>query len=61
MKKRIYIKPQMRSVLLKDPVLVYDGSNTVSDYTKGSDIMIGDEDESTTARENTWGFWEEEQ
>lgn len=56
MEKRNYIKPQMRSILLKDPVLVYDGSNTVNEYTKGSDIMIGDED----ARENIWDFTEED-
>ncbi len=58
-RKRIYITPQSRIVQLRS-VLMISGTNKVNDYTQGSDIMIGDKDDSTTARENIWGFTEED-
>ena len=55
-----YIKPLSRIVLLHGSMLMTYGSNTVNDYTQGSDITIGDKDDSTQARENIWGFTEED-
>lgn len=60
MEKRLYIKPLSRIVLLHGSMLMTYGSNTVNDYTQGSDITIGDKDDSTTARENIWDFTEED-
>ncbi len=60
MEKRLYIKPQSRIVLLHGSMLMTYGSNTVNDYIQGSDITIGDKDDSTPARENIWGFTEED-
>lgn len=58
-RKRIYITPQSRIVQLRS-VLMISGTNKVNDYTQGSDITIGDEDDPTPARENIWGFTEED-
>lgn len=62
-RKSRYIKPLSRIVLLHGSMLMTYGSNTVNDYTQGSDIMIGDSDDETpsnSARENIWEGWEEE-
>ncbi len=59
-RKSRYIKPLSRIVLLHGSMLMTYGSNTVNDYTQGSDITIGDKDDSTQARENIWGFTEED-
>ena len=42
--KKTYEKPKMRTVLLRGPVLMLSGSNTVNEYNRGSDFYVGDED-----------------
>lgn len=61
-RKRIYIKPLNYIVPLRSSLMI-SGTNTVNDFTQGSDIMIGDSDDETpsnSARENIWEGWEEE-
>ena len=41
---KIYEKPQTHTVVLRGPMLMLSGSNTVNDYNR-SDIRIGDEEE----------------
>jgi hypothetical protein len=68
MEKRLYIKPQSRIVLLHGSMLMMGGSNTVNGYGEGNINTIGDADDndapptpnSTPARENIWGFTEED-
>lgn len=63
-RKSRYIKPQSRIIFLHGSMLMTYGSNKVNDYTQGSDITIGDTDDPpstpTPARENFWGFTEED-
>jgi len=42
---KIYEKPHTYTVVLRGPMLMLSGSNTVNDYNHGSDIRIGDEEE----------------
>jgi len=42
--KKKYNNPQTRIVVLRGPVLMLRGSNTVNDYNHGNDIGIGDEE-----------------
>ena len=66
MEKRLYIKPQSRIVLLHGSMLMMGGSNTVNGYGEGNINTIGDADDndapptSTPAKENIWGFTEED-
>jgi hypothetical protein len=44
MKKKIYSTPQTKTVHLRGPVVMLEGSNEVSSFNNGNDIYIGDED-----------------
>lgn len=43
--KRIYNRPQAHTVLLAGRTHQLTGSYKVNEYSKGSDITVGDEDE----------------
>lgn len=43
--KKTYESPRTRTILLHGPALMLGGSNTVNDYNRSSDIIVGDEDE----------------
>lgn len=60
-RKRIYIKPLNYIVPLRSSLMI-SGTNKVNAFSQGADIIIGDTDEtpSSSAKENTWGEWEEE-
>lgn len=44
MKKKIYSTPQTKTVHLRGPVVMLEGSNDVRGFDPGKDIYIGDED-----------------
>ena len=44
MKKNTYIKPKTKTVHLRGPVVMLEGSNDVRGFDTGEDIYIGDED-----------------
>ena len=44
MKKKIYSTPQTKTVHLRGPVVMLEGSNDVRGFKNGNDINIGDED-----------------
>lgn len=43
--KKTYQNPQIRIVALQGPAVMLTGSESVNEYTKGQDIIIGDVDE----------------
>lgn len=59
-RKRIYIKPLSHIVLLHGSIVMLGGSDTVENMDQGDTYVIGDKDDSTQARENIWGFTEED-
>lgn len=42
--KKTYESPKMSAVLLHGPKLMLNGSDSVNDYKRGSDITAGDSD-----------------
>jgi len=44
MKKKIYSTPQTKTVHLRGPVVMLNGSNTVNEFDDGGGYIIGDED-----------------
>lgn len=44
--KKEYKKPQALTILLQGQMQLLAGSHTVNDFNRGSDITIGDVDES---------------
>lgn len=49
MKKKTYTKPQVQAILLRGPLVMLEGSNTVNTYKSGGSINIGDSDEDEPA------------
>lgn len=45
MKKKRYTKPQTETILLRGPVVMLGGSNTVQEFGNGGDVLIGDYDD----------------
>ena len=43
-RKKTYRRPQTRTVVLRGPVLMLGGSDTVNEYCHGNDISVGDEE-----------------
>ena len=43
--KKKYNNPQTRTVVLRGPVLMLGGSDTVNEYRRGNDISVGDTDD----------------
>ena len=44
MKKKTYIQPKMKAVAFRGPRMMIRGSNTMREYRRGDDIIIGDKD-----------------
>lgn len=55
--RKKYEKPNLCTMLLRGPILMLGGSNTVKGYNTGGDINVGDKDEPSSSNGNGTTDW----